>query len=193
MQAAFMEYMIKAMEQSVEADGGLFGNSAGAEIYRGMFREHLAAAMSGQVQGPLQEELERSMTRDAADPAREAVPTIPDPLPLLPVQGRITSQVGWRLDPIQGSPRFHRGTDIAAPEGTAVHAVEGGIVVESGLKGSFGNAVVIATDSGRRMLYAHNMANLVRPGDRVRQGDTIAQVGSTGRATGPHVHFEVME
>jgi murein DD-endopeptidase MepM/ murein hydrolase activator NlpD len=101
--------------------------------------------------------------------------------------------VGWRLDPIQGSPRFHRGTDIAAPEGTAVRAVEGGIVVESGLKGSFGNAVVIATDSGRRMLYAHNMANLVRPGDRVRQGDTIAQVGSTGRATGPHVHFEVME
>jgi murein DD-endopeptidase MepM/ murein hydrolase activator NlpD len=69
--------------------------------------------------------------------------------------------------------------------------VAGGTVVESGLKGAYGNAVVILAESGQRMMYAHNLANLVRVGDRVRQGETIAQVGATGRATGPHVHFEV--
>ena len=58
---------------------------------------------------------------------------------------------------------------------------------------AYGNTVVILSDSGRRMLYGHNQANLVRAGARVESGEAIAQVGSTGRATGPHVHFEIME
>jgi murein DD-endopeptidase MepM/ murein hydrolase activator NlpD len=189
MQAIFMEFMIKAMEESVEADGGLFGNSASSEIYRGMFREHLASAMSGQMRTPLEAELQRRL--EGSQPSLEpAAPPEPEPLP---VEGTITSSVGWRRDPMNGAMRFHRGTDIAAPLGTEVRAVEAGTVVESGPKGSYGNAVVILTESGRRTLYAHNLANLVRTGDRVRQGEAIARVGATGRATGPHVHFEVME
>ncbi len=89
--------------------------------------------------------------------------------------------------------RFHRGTDIAAPLNTAIQAVEGGVVVESGPKGGYGNAVVIRSDSGRRTLYGHNKMNLVHVGDYVQAGETIAKLGATGRATGPHVHFEVME
>jgi len=66
-----------------------------------------------------------------------------------------------------------------------------GRVVESGSKGSFGNTVVVETNDGRKMLYGHNNQNFVQVGDWVSCGDIIAEVGSTGRATGPHVHFEV--
>jgi murein DD-endopeptidase MepM/ murein hydrolase activator NlpD len=115
------------------------------------------------------------------------------PNKMTPVDGRVSSPVGWRRDPITGEQRFHKGTDIAAAYGTEVTAVADGVVVESRSKGGYGNAVVIKTDDGRTMLYGHNQANLVRAGDRVRRGDVIAQVGATGRATGPHVHFEVTE
>ncbi len=171
----FMEMMIKTMEESVEAEDGLFGKSSSSEIYRGLFREQLGKALTDQLRSPFERQLEQKLD-DA-----------------MPVKGVVTSPVGWRHDPISGELKFHKGTDIAAAYGSEVKAVAGGLVVESGEKGGYGNAVVIQTDDGRKMLYGHNAANLVRAGDRVESGATIAQVGSTGRATGPHVHFEVMD
>jgi len=103
----------------------------------------------------------------------------------------ISSEKGWRRDPIDGDRRYHAGTDIAAPLGTPIRAVADGRVIESGPKGTYGNAVVIETADGRKMLYAHNKQNFVQTGDWVSRGEEIAEVGSTGRATGPHVHFEV--
>ena len=199
MQAMFMEVMLKTMEESVEAEGGLFGDSAGSEIYRGLFREQLANVMSNQVQSPLTKQLEEKLENRAVieSPAEEKTDVAPvateASAPVLPVNGRVTSAEGWRRDPFNGEMRLHRGTDIAAPLGTPVQAVEGGVVVESGPKGGYGNAVVIRSDSGRRTLYGHNNTNLVRVGDRVQPGETIAKLGATGRATGPHVHFEVIE
>jgi murein DD-endopeptidase MepM/ murein hydrolase activator NlpD len=182
-QAMFMELMIKAMEESVDAEDGIFSSKSSSEIYRGMFREQLGAALGSKVGGTLVEELERSMNK-----SREKIPN-----PALPVGGIVTSQVGWRKDPFSGALAFHKGTDIAAPQGTSIRAVAAGTVVESGTKGEYGNTVVIKTDDGRRMLYGHNAANFVRVGERVQQGETIASVGATGKATGPHVHFEVTE
>lgn len=170
-QAMFMEVMIKAMEESVQAEDGLFGGSASSEIYRGMLREELAMAMSRQVTSPLGSEIQKRIES--------------------PVDGSVTSSIGWRQDPFSAEIKYHQGTDIAAPEGTPIKAVESGRVIESGPRGSYGNTVVIQTDDGRKMLYAHNNRNYVRVGDRVARGDAIAEVGSTGRATGPHVHFEV--
>lgn len=178
-QAMFMEVMLKAMEESVEAEEGFFGKSNGAETYRGMLREHLATAISGSIKSPLEAELKKAV--ESEKPAE----------PELPVQGVITSQQGWRQDPINGERRYHAGTDIAAPAGTPVKAVAEGRVIESGKKGGYGNTVVIEATDGRKMLYAHNNQNFVRVGDWVSRGDAIAEVGSTGRATGPHVHFEV--
>ena len=195
MQAMFMEELIKSMEQSVQAEGGLYGDSSSSEIYRGMVRQELAIAMSADLGGPLQQQLEEAI-QDRAD---VSVPEIGEGLPLprisegLPVDGPITSRVGWRSDPLTGERRFHGGTDIAAPHGTPIQAVANGRVVESGPKGGYGNAIVIETDDGRNMLYAHNLENHVKVGDRVRQGQTIGLVGSTGRSTGAHVHFEVSE
>lgn len=187
-QAMFMEVMIRAMEDSIGAEDGLFGGSASSEIYRGMFREHLAASLTGKIESPLQEQFQEDMAREEAH-----LPEHHDPAPALPVSGVITSPVGWRRDPFTGAAKFHKGTDIAAAEGTSIQAVADGVVVESGVKGTYGNAVVIQADDGRRMLYAHNQQNFVRVGDRVLRGDAIAAVGATGKATGPHVHFEVSE
>src|SRR5262245_36045202 len=185
MQGMFLETMLKTMEDSIEAEDGLFGKSASSEIYRGMLREHLSGAMSAQLQTPFERQFEQGIEDQISTPEK--------PGAMVPVNGRVSSPVGWRRDPVTGEQRFHKGTDVAAAYGTEVKAVADGVVVESRSKGGYGNAVVIKTDDGRTMLYGHNQANLVRVGDRVRRGDIIAQVGATGRATGPHVHFEVTE
>ena len=182
-QGMFVEVMLKAMEDSVEAEDGLFGNSSNSEIYRGMIREQFAEAISGQMQTTLEEQLQKKLTSPVKPDS--------DSPEGLPVSGRISSPEGWRHDPINVDMRYHAGTDIAAPAGSEIHAVAEGRVIESGPKGSYGNAVVIQTQDGRKMLYAHNNQNFVQVGDWVSRGDAIAEVGSTGRATGPHVHFEV--
>jgi len=204
-EAMFMELLIKSMEDSVEADGGLYGDSASSEIYRGLFRQELAVALSADLETPLRYQLEEAIAR-ASSEAGVSEPAVgvdlgnvrvagPDERALepLPVEGPITSAPGWREDPLTGERRFHRGTDIAAPAGTPVRVTEAGRVVESGPRGTFGNTVVVETANGRRLLFAHNQANTVSVGDLVRAGDVIALVGSTGRSTGPHVHFEVTE
>jgi len=187
-QGMFMEVMLKAMEDSVGAEDGLFGGSASSDIYRGMLREQLANAMSGELKSPLETQLNKVFNKAAA--AKSANDSEED-APALPVPGIISSPQGWRRDPINGESRYHAGTDVAAPAGTPIRAVAEGRVVESGANGGYGNTVVIKTEDGRKMLYAHNNQNFVRVGDWVSRGDTIAEVGSTGRATGPHVHFEV--
>jgi len=190
-QGMFLEMMLKSMEDSIQAEDGLFGNSSSAEIYRGMLREQLGKAMGEQLKSSFDGQLQRKL--DEAAPGNATDVTVPVVVPALPVDGVITSPVGWRSDPFDGSMQYHKGTDIAARFGSDVKAVAGGVVIESGAKGSYGNVVVIRTDDGQKMLYGHNQDNLVRVGDRVEPGEVIAHVGATGRATGPHVHFEIME
>jgi len=191
-QSMFTEIMLKAMEDTVDAEDGLFGNSASSDIYRGMLNDQLSGAMSAQMKTPLQDELDTALSKHSSGAASPKTgPDQREPLTDLPVSGIISSPEGWRRDPINGQTRYHAGTDIAAPAGTAIRAVAEGRVTESGPKGSYGNAVVIQTEDGRKMLYAHNKKNFVQTGDWVSRGEEIAEVGSTGRATGPHVHFEV--
>jgi murein DD-endopeptidase MepM/ murein hydrolase activator NlpD len=111
--------------------------------------------------------------------------------PNMPVDGRISSKFGLRKHPIHGDMRFHHGMDIAAPEGTEVYPLRGGKVIFSGQQPGYGNAVVIDHGDGYVSKYAHNKVNLVKTGDPVDEHTAIAQVGSTGLSTGPHLHFEV--
>lgn len=87
--------------------------------------------------------------------------------------------------------RPHRGVDLAAPAGTPIHAMAGGTILQAGRMGSYGNLVVIDHGGGFSSVYAHNSKNLVRAGEKVKSGKTVALVGSTGRSTGPHLHFEI--
>jgi murein DD-endopeptidase MepM/ murein hydrolase activator NlpD len=108
-----------------------------------------------------------------------------------PVVGKISSPFGWRRDPVRGGRDFHTGLDIRAPRGRQVVASSAGKVVHSGWMGGYGKTVVIQHPGGITTLYAHCSKLLVRAGANVRRGERIALVGSTGRSTGNHVHFEV--
>jgi murein DD-endopeptidase MepM/ murein hydrolase activator NlpD len=104
---------------------------------------------------------------------------------LWPVTGSVNSGFGPR-----GSS-FHDGLDIAAPEGTPIRAIEHGEVIYSEWLRGYGNTVIIRHGGGIVSVYAHNQSNLVREGQRVARGEIIGRVGSTGRVTGPHLHFEI--
>ncbi len=109
---------------------------------------------------------------------------------LWPLSGRISSPFGDRT--IFGGESFHRGLDIAAPSGTPITASAAGQVIWSGPKGTYGNLVKLDHGNGYVTYYAHCSSLLVEEGDWVEQGETIALVGSTGRSTGPHCHFELL-
>lgn len=107
--------------------------------------------------------------------------------------GYITSNYGFRIHPIKHKRIFHQGVDFAAPRGTPIYAVADGLVTFVGRKGGYGRIVELRHVNGLVTRYAHNSKNLVTEGQRVRQGQKIATVGSSGSATGPHVHFEVLK
>jgi hypothetical protein len=112
-----------------------------------------------------------------------------------PIDGaRITSGYGRRRHPILGYNRMHRGTDFAAPRGTPVYAAGDGVVEVAGRKGGYGKYIRIRHNGTYKTAYAHlnGYARKIRRGRRVKQGQVIGYVGSTGRSTGPHLHYEVM-
>jgi len=112
---------------------------------------------------------------------------------LWPVSGNISSGFGWRPNPFGGGgSEFHDGVDIPAPGGTNIRAAGGGVVVFAGWRNGYGNVIIIDHGNGLETLYAHNTTNIAREGDTISRGDIIATVGRTGRATGTHLHFEVL-
>ncbi|HIK24751.1 MAG: peptidoglycan DD-metalloendopeptidase family protein [Thermosynechococcus sp. Uc] len=108
-----------------------------------------------------------------------------------PVQAPLTSPFGWRIHPILGTERFHSGVDFGADFGTLISAAEAGTVIFAGWSGGYGQTVILDHGGGMTTLYAHAQRLLVREGQFVQQGQPIAEVGSTGLSTGPHLHFEV--
>lgn len=110
-----------------------------------------------------------------------------------PVNAEITSRFGWRVHPILGTERFHGGLDFGVDYGTPIGAAAPGTVIYADWYGGYGNAVVIDHGGGVTTLYAHNTELLVREGQSVQPGQAVAQSGSTGLSTGPHLHFEVRE
>lgn len=109
------------------------------------------------------------------------------------VGGSITSKVGMRIDPIDGVWRQHNGIDIAIPTGTPVKPVAEGVVVYSGSRSGYGNTVIVEHDNGVITLYAHNSNLMVTKGQPVTPTSVLALSGSTGRSTGPHLHFEAWQ
>jgi murein DD-endopeptidase MepM/ murein hydrolase activator NlpD len=109
------------------------------------------------------------------------------------MQGWISSYFGHRADPFTGRRAFHRGLDFAGPAGAEVVAVAAGVVTYSKERFGYGKTVEINHGNGYVTRYAHNQRVLVTPGDTVQKGQSIALIGSTGRSTGPHLHFEVLK
>lgn len=114
---------------------------------------------------------------------------------LWPVHGRLTSPFGGRPDPFSGEDagqsEFHTGVDIAAPKGTPVHVAADGVVTNASWESGYGKLVIVDHGHGIETYYAHLSEFLVVPGEEVRAGEVIALSGGTGRATAPHLHYEV--
>lgn len=108
-----------------------------------------------------------------------------------PVKGWVSSRFGYRVSPFTGRREFHRGLDIATRDGTPIIAPADGVVTYAGRKGLMGNMLTIDHGFGMVTRYGHIKKILKKKGSRIKRGETIALVGSTGRSTGPHVHYEI--
>ena len=126
---------------------------------------------------PLKATMERPGLPDKAEKGKEGF--------IWPVAGNVTSKFGPRGE------TFHDGIDISAPEGSPIHAIENGEVIYSDQLRGYGNLVIIRHPGGFASVYAHNQNNSVREGQKVARGEKIGEVGSTGRASAPHLHLEI--
>lgn len=146
-------------------------------------REH-AARLVSRVYNPVRKDAEYNSARSVSTTSYF----------VWPAKGELSSTYGWRQNPMGGGEnKFHYGIDISAPRGTKIIAARGGVVSYSGWRGSFGRTIVIDHDDGYATTYAHCASLLVPRGTVVKQGQTIATVGSTGASTGNHLHFEVRQ
>src|SRR5215831_20168065 len=212
----FVYQMLAAMRRTVPKSG-LLDKGFAHDTYLSLFDQEIARHLARREDLGLTALLQRQLNDAAADrqlPGRPntALPRPPTALQagrataidayrqqagrtegmfMLPVEGQHTSGFGLRMHPIDHEERLHSGMDIAAPAGTPIQAAAAGQVVFSGTQAGYGNVVVIQHAEGYTTLYAHNLENLVSVGTPVSQGQPIATVGSTGRSTGPHLHFEV--
>ena len=109
----------------------------------------------------------------------------------IPCAGQLASMYGVRLDPFLQTPDFHEGIDIRSPYGTPVRPVKGGMVIQTGWRGGYGNCIEIVHDEGYSSIYGHLSVIKIEKGMIVGKDDIIGNIGSTGRSTGPHLHFEM--
>jgi murein DD-endopeptidase MepM/ murein hydrolase activator NlpD len=140
-------------------------------------------ALSGQISRALESGLSSNFTGDWTELA--------DAPSLWPVEGRVASSFGEREDPINGEGAFHSGVDIDAPYGTPVRAAADGEVTDADMGAGYGRAVVLNHGHDVLTLYGHLSAVAVIPGQHVTRGQVVGYVGQSGRATGPHLHYEV--
>ena len=145
-----------------------------------------ASAMSGRVARRLDLTERSPLGSIDTDPINPA-----DAPSLWPVQGRVTSSFGERQDPFRGEGAFHMGIDIATDLGDPVRATANGTVIRAGMGSGYGREIIIDHGYGIETLYAHLSGFAVTAGQDVSRGDIIGYVGSSGRSTGPHLHYEV--
>ena len=202
--------LLRAMRSTTTALAGTDGAGFALDTAYAMFDDALSEAVAGRlgVAPILERALAPAVAATAADrpqrpvaPAPAAGAAIPaiaatGPLPTRAARplaaAVVTSPYGPRVHPVTKAPSFHAGLDLAAPEGAEIYAVRPGVVRWAGRHGAHGLMVEIEHDDGTRTRYAHASRIHVRRGDRVDAGEAVADVGATGRATGPHLHIEVL-
>lgn len=210
-EALFIQQMMKGARKSIPSEDRLIDGGMGEKIFTEMLDAEYAQKASNVGGIGLASMIARDLAEARGielDPALLGASTTvnarrsigayrsmhrrAEPGFMTPVHtGRISSEYGMRKLAHEHNHRMHNGMDFAAPEGTPIHAAKGGTVSFAGRKGGYGNTVIIDHGDGTSTLYAHASALLVEAGDRVGRGKVVAEVGSTGRSTGPHLHFEV--
>ena len=190
-ESIFTYEMLKSMRNSIQKCD-LFSGGQAEEVYQSMLDQELSKNMAGNGSNSIADLLYQQFKQmDDISGNRDTGSTNDKSLPVLPLKARISSSFGWRKDPLTGQKKFHDGIDLAAKEGTDVKAVMAGRVQITDNQKGYGKVVVLDHGHGFTTLYAHNSDIMVKAGDWVTKGAAIAKVGSTGRSTGPHLHFEV--
>jgi murein DD-endopeptidase MepM/ murein hydrolase activator NlpD len=216
-EAIFVTQLLKVMRETIE-ESGLTEGGYGKTVYTELFDQEIASSIARHGTLGIGDILYKSMENGINDKGPEDVSGIkPDSIAApadskqssepgsviksapaeiadihLPIQGPISSSFGLRKDPFSNQVKFHRGIDLAAPEGMPVVAALPGKVVSAGYESGYGNTVLLEHEGGVRTRYGHLASINVRPGDVVTSENTLGTVGSTGRSTGPHLHFEVI-
>lgn len=211
----FLE-VLKAMRAAIPK-GGLFDSeSLESDVYTSLSDTEVARSLAGREGMGLRRIIEKALDQSAAKALERSATKAPDSKAVRPLdagpaktpvhisieenhdhefepptKGVVSSRFGLRSDPFTGENRFHKGLDIAAPLGSPVQAAAAGKVVFSGWAEGYGNLVTLDHGDGILTRYAHTAANLVNAGDDVAAGQEIALVGTTGRSTAPHLHFEM--
>jgi len=207
-EAIFLGYMLKVMRETIN-EPGLPGGGLGQGIYTELLDQELARSLAGRGALGISDMLIRKLSEQnpalAPDVGAESLQYVPsNPVPSgqqhideqipdfrMPLQARVSSHYGIRKDPFTHAPRFHQGVDIAAPEGMEVKAACAGRVLFAGHEKGYGNTVVVEHPGGYETRYAHLGALHVKAGDVLQREEVLGTVGTTGRSTGPHLHFEV--
>jgi murein DD-endopeptidase MepM/ murein hydrolase activator NlpD len=190
----FIGFLAEQMQDSI-GGGPLSGGAA--DVFSDYFTQEIGRrASEGRGIGladQVREALERSAARDSSAFAGQGVDLgAQHGLHHVAPEGhRVTSGFGLRTDPIEGGTRRHDGIDLAARTGTPIMAARDGVVRFAGKRGGYGNVVVLDHGDGVETRYAHCDTLGVKAGQVVRAGESLATVGSTGRSTGPHLHFEL--
>jgi Rod binding domain-containing protein len=214
-EAIFMNQLLKVMRETIE-DSGVFEGGFGKSIYTELFDQEISMSMARRGTLGISDILYKSLSERAAGKTPDSVQTkeseqVPEPSATgtegqstssgeeeeisdlqLPVHARISSAFGMRRDPISHQARFHKGLDLAAPEGMKVVSALPGTVVSSGYENGYGNTVLVQHEDGLQTRYGHLGTINVKAGDVVNSATNLGTVGSTGRSTGPHLHFEVI-
>lgn len=181
----FLE-VLKSMRAALPHEGLGENESLSRDLYTSMMDAEIARVMAKRDSTGLALAVEKSLDKAASRPQTAGESRQPS-------AGVVSSLFGARIDPIDGQKKFHHGVDIAAPTGTPVKAAATGKVVFAGRKPGYGNLIELDHGNGLVTRYGHNSANLVASGQEIQAGQAIALVGATGRATGSHVHFEVLQ
>jgi murein DD-endopeptidase MepM/ murein hydrolase activator NlpD len=217
-EAIFVTQLLKVMRETIE-EANPSESGYGKTVYTELFDQEIASSMARHGTLGIGNILYKSMEKridakgpeDAsgiksdsnATPADSKQPSEPGlentsstPADVsdihLPVQAPISSSFGLRKDPFSSQVKFHRGIDLAAPEGMTVVPALPGKVVSAGYESGYGNTVLIEHEGGVQTRYGHLASINVKQGDVVTSENAIGTVGSTGHSTGPHLHFEVM-
>jgi murein DD-endopeptidase MepM/ murein hydrolase activator NlpD len=197
-----MIQMIRAFSYDVDFQRDVHPGDGFTVMYEREFTEDGAPAREGEVVfaslslSGKEMALYRYTTRDGeTDYFNRRGESVRKALLRTPVDGaRISSTFGMRRHPILGYSKMHKGVDFAAPTGTPIYAAGNGTIEEAGPKGAYGNYIRVRHNREIATAYAHlsRISKDVRRGAKVRQGDVIGFVGTTGRSTGPHLHYEVL-
>ena len=216
-EAIFIAHMLKVMRATIE-ESGLMEGGFGKSIYTEMFDQEVALDMARHGALGISDLLTKSLSENDASkgkipgevPERDSDPRNQNPRVFpgnpesspdadreitdmqLPIAAPISSSFGIRRDPFTHKAKFHKGVDFAAPEGLKVLTALPGKVIAAKYENGYGNTVLVQHDGGFQTRYSHLGSVYVKAGDVVASDSILGTVGSTGRSTGPHLHFEVI-